>query len=65
MTQAASLPCVGLWVTDDGHIRHELLASGLEASGTRERRSRSMWVMNRGPLTEKTKSSGVEADHSW
>jgi hypothetical protein len=32
-------PFVGLWVTADGHIRHELLASGryVEARGTRER----------------------------
>lgn len=39
MTQAASHPYVGLWVTDDGHIRHELLANGryVEARGTRER----------------------------
>lgn len=39
MTEAASHPYVGLWVTDDGHIRHELLANGryLEARGTRER----------------------------
>jgi hypothetical protein len=32
-------PFVGLWVTADGHIRHELLASGryVEARGNRER----------------------------
>jgi hypothetical protein len=32
-------PFVGLWVTADGHIRHELLATGryVEARGTRER----------------------------
>ncbi|MFD2238166.1 Atu4866 domain-containing protein [Aureimonas populi] len=30
---------VGLWVTQDGHIRHELLPNGryVEARGTRER----------------------------
>lgn len=35
----ADHPYVGLWVTEDGHIRHELLASGryVEARGTRER----------------------------
>ena len=39
MIQAASHPCVGLWVTDDGYIRHELLANGryVEARGTRKR----------------------------
>ncbi|AMY68887.1 Atu4866 domain-containing protein [Frigidibacter mobilis] len=37
MTIAADF--TGLWVTDDGHIRHELLANGryVEARGTRER----------------------------
>lgn len=32
-------PYVGLWVTQDGHIRHELLPNGryVEARGTRER----------------------------
>lgn len=32
-------PYVGLWVTKDGHIRHELLANGryVEARGARER----------------------------
>ena len=31
-------PYVGLWVTGDGHVRHELLANGRydEARGTRE-----------------------------
>lgn len=35
----ANHPYVGLWVTEDGHIRHELLATGryVEARGTRER----------------------------
>ena len=35
----ADHPYVGLWVTGDGHIRHELLANGryVEARGTRER----------------------------
>lgn len=32
-------PYVGLWVTEDGHIRHELLPNGryVEARGQRER----------------------------
>ena len=32
-------PFIGLWVTADGHIRHELLPNGryVEARGTRER----------------------------
>ncbi|MDI4231420.1 Atu4866 domain-containing protein [Bradyrhizobium sp. Leo170] len=32
-------PYVGLWVTQNGHIRHELLPNGryVEARGTRER----------------------------
>jgi hypothetical protein len=36
---SASHPYVGLWVTEDGRIRHELLPNGryLEARGNRER----------------------------
>jgi hypothetical protein len=32
-------PYVGMWVTDDGHVRHELLPNGryVEARGRRER----------------------------
>lgn len=32
-------PYVGMWVTENGHIRHELLPNGryVEARGTRER----------------------------
>ncbi len=36
---AADHPYVGMWVTEDGHIRHELLPNGryVEARGARER----------------------------
>jgi hypothetical protein len=36
--QMAEHPYVGMWVTDDGHIRHELLPNGRydEARGKRE-----------------------------
>ena len=36
---AADHPHVGMWITKDGHIRHELLPNGryVEARGTRER----------------------------
>ncbi len=36
---AAGHPYAGMWVTEDGHIRHELLPNGryVEARGTRER----------------------------
>jgi hypothetical protein len=35
----ADHPYVGMWVTEDGHIRHELLSNGryVEARGARER----------------------------
>jgi Agrobacterium tumefaciens protein Atu4866 len=38
MTSQPSHPYVGMWVTDDGRIRHELLENGryVEARGTRE-----------------------------
>jgi hypothetical protein len=37
-TQMAQHPYVGLWVTDDGRVRHELLANGRydEARGNRQ-----------------------------
>lgn len=36
---AADHPYVGMWVTSDGNVRHELLPNGryVEARGTRER----------------------------
>lgn len=36
---AADHPYAGMWMTEDGHIRHELLPNGryVEARGTRER----------------------------
>jgi len=39
MEMQADHPYVGLWVTEDGNIRHELLANGryVEARGSRER----------------------------
>lgn len=38
-TLHAEHPYLGLWVTQDGHIRHELLPNGryVEARGSRER----------------------------
>lgn len=37
-SQSTPHPYVGMWVTDDGHIRHELLPNGRydEARGTRQ-----------------------------
>lgn len=36
---SANHPYVGMWVTEDGHVRHELLPTGryVEARGNRER----------------------------
>lgn len=38
-TLQANHPYAGMWVTDDGRVRHELLPTGryVEARGTRER----------------------------
>lgn len=38
-TMQPNHPYVGMWVTDDGHVRHELLPNGryVEARGQRER----------------------------
>lgn len=38
-TMQPNHPYVGMWVTDDGHVRHELLPNGryVEARGRRER----------------------------
>jgi len=40
-------PYVGLWVTEDGHIRHELLPNGryVEARGTREKAYQGRYVV--------------------
>ncbi|CAD7040979.1 hypothetical protein REJC140_00950 [Pseudorhizobium endolithicum] len=40
-------PYVGMWVTDDGHIRHELLPNGRydEARGTRESAYQGRYVV--------------------
>lgn len=38
-TMQPNHPYVGMWMTDDGHVRHELLPNGryVEARGRRER----------------------------
>lgn len=46
-TKAQPHPYLGLWVTKDGHIRHELLANGRydEARGARESAYRGRYVV--------------------
>ncbi|PRX10258.1 UNVERIFIED_ORG: putative ligand-binding protein with streptavidin-like fold [Martelella mediterranea] len=53
----------GLWVTDDGHIRHELLPGGryVEARGTRERAYEGSYVIT-GNHIEYRDDTGFSAD---
>lgn len=54
---------VGLWVTGDGHIRHELLPNGryVEARGNRERAYEGRYRLN-GDHIEYVDDSGFIAD---
>jgi len=54
---------VGLWVTADGHIRHELLPNGryVEARGTRERAYEGRYRVN-GTHIEYWDDTGFTAD---
>lgn len=66
-TEEAELPAdhpyAGLWVTQDGHIRHELLPSGryIEARGTRERAYEGRYEVT-GTHIEYWDDSGFTAD---
>ena len=59
----ANHPYVGLWVTQDGHIRHELLPNGryVEARGTRERAYEGRYVVT-GTHIEYWDDTGFTAD---
>lgn len=54
---------VGLWVTGDGHIRHELLPNGryVEARGHRERAYEGRYVV-RGEHIDYVDDSGFTSD---
>jgi hypothetical protein len=56
-------PYVGLWVTDDGHVRHELLPNGRydEARGTRESAYRGRYEIS-GTHIEYWDDTGFTAD---
>lgn len=58
-----SHPYVGLWVTADGRIRHELLANGryVEARGTRERAYQGRYEVT-GTHIEYWDDTGFTAD---
>ncbi|WP_082505398.1 Atu4866 domain-containing protein [Aureimonas sp. Leaf324] len=58
-----SHPYVGLWVTDDGHVRHELLPNGRydEARGTRESDYRGRYEVS-GTHIEYWDDTGFTAD---
>ena len=59
----AEHPYVGLWVTKDGHIRHELLPTGryVEARGTRERAYQGRYEVT-GTRIEYWDDTGFTAD---
>lgn len=60
---AQSHPYVGMWVTPDGHIRHELLPNGRydEARGTRESAYRGRYEV-RGSHIDYWDDTGFTAD---
>lgn len=59
----ADHPYVGLWVTEDGYIRHELLPNGryVEARGTRERAYEGRYEVS-GTHIEYWDDTGFTAD---
>jgi hypothetical protein len=59
-------PYIGLWVTSDGHIRHELLPNGryAEARGTRERAYQGRYEI-RGTRIEYWDDTGFTADGTF
>ncbi|WP_342212728.1 Atu4866 domain-containing protein [Pleomorphomonas diazotrophica] len=59
----ASHPYAGLWVTDDGRIRHELLPNGryVEARGSRERAYEGRYEV-RGDHIDYWDDTGFTAD---
>ncbi|WAJ28274.1 Atu4866 domain-containing protein [Antarcticirhabdus aurantiaca] len=60
---ATDHPYVGLWVTDDGHVRHALLPNGRydEARGTRESAYRGRYEVT-GTHIEYWDDTGFTAD---
>lgn len=59
----ATHPYVGLWVTEDGHVRHELLPNGryVEGRGNRERAYLGRYEV-RGTHIEYWDDTGFTAD---
>lgn len=62
-TPMTTHPYVGLWVTDDDYIRHELLPNGryVEARGSRERAYGGVYRM-KGDHIEYKDDTGFTAD---
>lgn len=63
---AHSHPYVGMWITADGHIRHELLANGryVEARGTREKAYQGRYEVS-GNHIEYWDDTGFTADGAF
>jgi hypothetical protein len=63
---AQSHPYVGMWVTSDGHIRHELLPNGRydEARGSRESAYRGRYEV-RGTHIDYWDDTGFTADGTF
>ncbi|WP_296342341.1 Atu4866 domain-containing protein [Reyranella sp.] len=59
----AAHPYVGMWVTADGNIRHELLANGryVEARGTREKAYQGRYTI-KGNHIDYVDDTGFTAD---
>lgn len=63
---ATEHPYLGLWVTDDGHVRHQLLPGGRydEARGTRESAYRGRYVVT-GTHIDYVDDTGFTADGNF
>lgn len=63
MTSEQSQAYVGLWTTEDGHIRHELLPNGryVEARGARERAYEGRYAVS-GDHIDYVDDTGFTAD---
>ncbi|MFO7483936.1 Atu4866 domain-containing protein [Oceanibaculum nanhaiense] len=59
-------PYVGMWVTEDGHIRHELLANNryVEARGSREKAYQGRYKVT-GTYIEYWDDTGFTADGTF
>lgn len=61
---ASQHPCIGMWVTEDGNIRHELLPNGRydEARGQRKSAYTGAYIIVEDDYIEYVDDTGFTAD---